>query len=139
MIEKISNAFDKAYLYIYTNDNEDNTLTLLEKFKEKNNNKFSDITIENETGIIYLHRGDLTILVYGRNKCLEYARKKKVNYMAMIDLDNVLNYCEKSIFNEMVELLEKENVVAVSKACTRNDFYDKFSYRTEKFNICIQK
>ena len=139
MIETMSNAFDKAYLYIYTNDNEDNTLTLLEKFKEKNNNKFSDITIENETGIIYLHRGDLTILVYGRNKCLEYARKKKVNYMAMIDLDDCLKLCKTKNINEMVDLLDKENVVAVSKACSRNDFYDKFSYRTDKFNICIHK
>ena len=138
-IKKISKLFNKVYLYIYTNDNTDNTLTLLEKFKENNKNEFIDIVIENENGITHLKREDLTILVYGRNKCLEYARQKKVDYMAMLDLDNVLHNCELSIFNNMVELLKKENVVAVSKANTRKDFYDKFSYRTEKYNKCMWK
>jgi len=139
MIEIISKQFDKVYIYIYTNDNTDNTLTLLENFKENNCIKYNDFTIENENGINYLYRADLTILVYGRNKCLEYARKKNVNYMAMIDLDNCLNKCKTNIIKEMIELLDNDNVVAVSKCCAKNNFYDKFSYRSEKFNKCIHK
>ena len=59
--------------------------------------------------------------------------------MAMIDFDDCLKLCKTKNINEMVDQLDKENVVAVSKACSRNDFYDKFSYRTDKFNICIHK
>lgn len=140
MIEKISNKFNKVYLYIYTNDNEDNTLTLLEKFKEDKKHLFKDFTLEVESNVTDKNRFDLTILVYGRNKCLEYARQKNVDYMCVIDLDECLYDCDESNLDEMIEYIENNNsVVAISKAQAKNDFYDKFSLRTPKFTQCIHR
>jgi FkbM family methyltransferase len=139
MIETISKPFEKAYLYIYTNDNEDNTLDTLLKFKKEKSHLFEDFTIEAEEGITEMNRQDLTILVYGRNKCLNYARSKNAKYMAVIDLDDCLKVCEEQHIKEMTDHLDNENVVAVSKACNKNDFGDKFSYRSERFPLCIYK
>jgi hypothetical protein len=139
-LNEIKEKFGKVYLYIFTNDNTDNTLTLLEKYKKDNENDYEDITIENETPLKdkSLHRQNLTILVYGRNKCLEYARSKNVDYMCMCDLDNVLFQSQDTNIDDMLEFINKnDNVVSISKADKKDCFYDKFSYRTERFNRCM--
>jgi len=137
LIEAVAKSFSKSYLYIYTNDNTDNTLETLQKYKEKTS-LYEDFTIEAEEGIVYMNRQDLTILVYGRNKCLNYARSKKTKYMVVLDLDNVCTYeCSSLFIKEMKHQLDKDNVVCVSKAISRNNFYDKYSYRTKRFPSCM--
>ena len=127
--------FSNVYIYIYTNDNTDNTLKELEKFKK--NIDVCEFIIENETGITKLNRQDLSILVYGRNKGLEYARKKKVNYMMVIDLDDACKYSPSSYFKEMKDLCSNPENVCISYAPSIYEFGDKFSLRSNKFPKCF--
>ena len=127
--------FSNVYIYIYTNDNTDNTLKELEKFKKNIN--VNEFIIENEIGITKLNRQDLSILVYGRNKGLEYARKKNVNYMMVIDLDDACKYSPSSYFKEMKELTSNSNNVCISYAPSIYEFGDKFSLRSDKFPKCF--
>ncbi len=139
-LNEIKSKFGKVYLYIFTNDNTDNTLTLLEKYKKDNENVYEDITIENETPLKdkSLNRQNLSILVYGRNKCLEYARSKNVDYMCVCDLDNVLFQSQDTNIDDMLGFINKnKDVVCISKADKANSFYDKYSYRTERFTKCM--
>ncbi len=126
IIDNLKSCFNKTYIYIYTNNNTDDTLKQLEDYKRVSN--AVEFIIEDEKNIGTLNRHDLTIMVHGRNKCLNYAREKKADYMAMIDFDDVLNNISIETITEMKKIVEDVNTVCCSKANHKGDFYDKYIY-----------
>ena len=134
-IYNMSKSFIKTYVYILTNNNTDNTIEKLEeKKKEFNLDMEIDIYDIKETE---MNRQDLTLMVWGRNKCLEYANTKNVSYMICIYLDDVGKNIKTESINNILNF--KEEWSCVSRNYSK--LYDKFSIRmdNEPFNKCIHK
>lgn len=131
----ISKSFVKTYVYIVTNNNTDNTIDKINELKIKYN---LDIKIdEYDIKKTEMNREDLSIMVWGRNKCLEYAHKKNVNYMVCIDLDNVGQGIKTESINKILNY--KNNWDCISR--NFSNLYDRFSIRMkeEPFNKCIHR
>lgn len=134
-IFNMSKAFIKTYVYILTNNNTDNTISKLnEKKKEFNLDMNIDIYDIKDTD---MNRKDLTLMVWGRNKCLEYAKKMNVSYMICLDLDDVAQNIKTESINNILGLEYPWGCVSRNYS----NLYDRFSLRmdSEPFNKCIHK
>ena len=119
-----SNDFFFKYL-ILTNDNEDNTLKLLEEGRIEN------MTIINEKIKEEIKNLKWTLRIgYFREKLLKQIRKESFDYLLMIDSDIFFNL---KIVEESIKRLEKNDFEAVSTNTIHGVypfyfFYDDFAF-----------
>lgn len=121
IIDMISSLFDKYYIIIYENDSNDNTLKKLYEWKSKNDK----VEIITETGVT----GDRTErLAHGRNILLKKVLEKEVEYMIVIDLDEVNHGLTKEAF---LSSFEYDNLEwAAMTANQTGYYYDLWALRT---------
>jgi hypothetical protein len=128
--EKLSDKYNFQYL-VYTNDNHDKTLKILEKYSRKN---FDIISEKLDKKI--LNMGRIERLHILREQLLEKIREKKFNYLFLYDSDIYFNssIVESLIFN--LKNSDYEAVVPNTIAQSNSFYYDLFSL-TDKNNTNI--
>ena len=98
-LEMISEIFQKYQIIIYENDSKDNTLNILNNWK--NNNKNIEIISEKNVSGLRTQR-----LAHGRNILLKKALKLNYDYLIVIDLDDVnQNLTKESILSSLRSIL----------------------------------
>lgn len=130
MVEK--DLFDKyvfKYL-IYTNNNTDKTLELLQK------NKKDNMKIINESQPKEILEANIIIRLYHlREKLLNLTLKEDFDYLLMLDTDIFFN---SKIITESISVLENSKFNAISANTLWGNvypfvsYYDHFSYRDKK-------
>ena len=133
VLRSISN---KSKLIVYENDSKDNTLEILQNYKNNNH----DTVIISENGIMKnIPKTKRTItLAYCRNKILEYIEKNnlysKFDYMVVLDLDNV---CEKILYSGFYNSFKNVKDWDILGANQVGSYYDYWALRTKKYNTNI--
>lgn len=118
-LEMISEIFQKYQIIIYENDSKDNTLNILNNWK--NNNKNIEIISEKNVSGLRTQR-----LAYGRNILLKKALKLNYDYLIVIDLDDVNQNLTK---DSILSSLNNKNEWAVMCA-NQKKYYDLYALRT---------
>lgn len=123
-----SREYNFKYL-VYTNDNEDKTLELLQKYKSPNTKIIEEKVPEK---IKNLHRtGKLCHL---RQKLLLLTKEEKFDYLIMMDSEIFFNL---KIIEQAIKELEKQKFEVITSNTLQfsgeyMNFYDTFSYIAEK-------
>jgi hypothetical protein len=129
-IKDITKLCSDYQIIIYENDSKDNSLQLLNNFKNVNKN----VTIISEKNIVKKFKKRAHRLAYARNKILEEIYKKnydsKYEYFINLDLDDInVNMDVNSIKTFLKSDLDWDVGTANNKK-----YYDLWALRTEKYN-----
>lgn len=131
-VVEIGKYFDEYKLVIYENDSSDNTLEVLNSYKDK-----LPIYIISETGIAAKYKIRAHILAYCRNKIIEYINNTlldtfKPDYYINIDLDDLCINLDTSYIPELLENNKDWDAIFANTNNKPNEFYDYWALRTEK-------
>ena len=133
VLRSISN---KSKLIVYENDSKDNTLEILQNYKNNNH----DTVIISETGIMKKLPKRTVRLAYCRNKLLNFIEEKDLysqfDYMVVFDMDGVFEKILYSGFYNSFKNVKDWDVLGANQV---DEYYDLWALRTEKYDRQFQQ
>lgn len=125
-IEETYKTFDNVSFYLIESDSNDDTINILNEFKNNHKN-FNFISLGNLSRNITKRTERIA---YCRNKYLEYIYKNSIKYdlLCVLDMDNDFKYPNKKITTDILnKFLKDENCYGIT--CNTPTYYDIWALR----------